>query len=145
MKKIKRILLLAVLAVMVNGQWSMVKGQCLNVRVGSVTYKFPAAQTGDMTYSGGQTLTIINKVFTIADISAIYIDDSEVVPSITMTSRPPTPALTISRPTTIPAAALPTPYARLTSQAPPPALISITPYLTAIPPPAPLAPISSPT
>ena len=70
MKKIKRILLLAVLAVMVNGQWSMVKGQCLNVRVGSVTYKFPAAQTGDMTYSGGQTLTIINKVFTIADWSA---------------------------------------------------------------------------
>ncbi|MBR4649920.1 MAG: carbohydrate-binding domain-containing protein, partial [Bacteroidaceae bacterium] len=82
MKKIKRILLLAVLAVMVNGQWSMVKGQCLNVRVGSVTYKFPAAQTGDMTYSGGQTLTIINKVFTIADISAIYIDDSEVVDNL---------------------------------------------------------------
>lgn len=78
MKKIKRILILIVLAVMANGQWSMVKGQCLNVRVGSVTYKFPAAQTGDMTYSGGQTLTIINKVFTIADISAIYIDDSEV-------------------------------------------------------------------
>ena len=78
MKKIKRILILIVLAVMANGQWSMVKGQCLNVRVGSVTYKFPAAQTGDMTYSGGQTLTIINKVFTISDISAIYIDDSEV-------------------------------------------------------------------
>lgn len=82
MKKIKRILILIVLAVMVNGQWSMVKGQCLNVRVGSVTYKFPAAQTGDMTYSGGQTLTIINKVFTIADISAIYIDDSEVVDNL---------------------------------------------------------------
>ena len=78
MKKITRILLFIALAVMAGGQWSMLDAQTLNVRVGSVTYKFPATQTGDMTYSDGQTLTIINKVFTITDISAIYIDESEV-------------------------------------------------------------------
>ena len=34
--------------------------QTLNVTVGNVTYKFPSAQTGDMIYSGGNTLTINN-------------------------------------------------------------------------------------
>ena len=34
-------------------------GQTLNVRVGSVVYQFPADQTGEMTYSGGTTLTVM--------------------------------------------------------------------------------------
>ena len=35
--------------------------QTLNIQVGDVTYQFPAAQTGDMTYANGSTLTIMGK------------------------------------------------------------------------------------
>lgn len=52
--------------------------QTLNVQVGSVTYQFPASQCGDMIYQGGTTLTILNKVFTLNDISGMTIDDTEV-------------------------------------------------------------------
>ena len=41
--------------------------QTLNVQVGNVTYQFPASQTGEMTYSDGTTLTILNKVFTLSE------------------------------------------------------------------------------
>ena len=53
--------------------------QTLNVKVGSVTYQFPASQTGEMTYQDGTTLTIMGKTFTLADIDAMTVDDSEVV------------------------------------------------------------------
>lgn len=53
-------------------------GQTLNVQVGNVTYQFPAAQTGDMTYSDGATLTIMGKTFSLSDISAMTVDNSEV-------------------------------------------------------------------
>ena len=52
--------------------------QTLNVQVGSVTYQFPASQTGDMTFTDGNTLTIMNKVFTLSDISSMMVDDSTV-------------------------------------------------------------------
>ena len=52
--------------------------QTLNVQVGDVTYQFPAAQTGDMTYSNGTTLTIMGKVFTIGAITGMVVDKSEV-------------------------------------------------------------------
>lgn len=52
--------------------------QTLNVKVGSVTYQFPASQTGEMTYQNGTTLTIMGKTFTLADIDAMTVDDSEV-------------------------------------------------------------------
>ena len=52
--------------------------QTLNVKVGSVTYQFPASQTGEMTYQDGTTLTIMGKTFTLADIDAMTVDDSEV-------------------------------------------------------------------
>ena len=52
--------------------------QTLNVQVGDVTYQFPAAQTGDMTYSNGTTLTIMGKEFTIGDITGMVVDKSEV-------------------------------------------------------------------
>ena len=52
--------------------------QTLNVKVGSVTYHFPAAQTGEMTYSDGTTLTIMGKVFTLADVSSMTVDQTEV-------------------------------------------------------------------
>ncbi|MBP3740185.1 MAG: carbohydrate-binding domain-containing protein [Bacteroidales bacterium] len=52
--------------------------QTLNVTSGGATYQFPAAQTGAMTFSGGTTLTILNKVFTISDITAMTTDESTV-------------------------------------------------------------------
>ncbi len=75
MKKIFKILLLVI---MVNGQYSMVNGQTLNVKVGNVIYQFPASQTGDMEYSDGSTLTVMGKTFNLSDISSMTVDNSEV-------------------------------------------------------------------
>ena len=55
-----------------------VQAQTLNVVVGSVTYQFPAEQAGEMTYADGTTLTILNKTFTLSDITKMYIDDTTV-------------------------------------------------------------------
>lgn len=52
--------------------------QTMNVVVGDVTYQFPAAQAGEMTYTEGTTLTIMGKAFNISDISSIKIDFSTV-------------------------------------------------------------------
>ena len=38
-------------------------GQTLNVKVGNVTWQFPSAQTGEMTYNNGETVTVIPAVF----------------------------------------------------------------------------------
>lgn len=54
------------------------QAQTLNVVVGSVTYQFPAEQAGEMTYADGTTLTILNKAFTLGDITKMYIDDTTV-------------------------------------------------------------------
>ena len=52
--------------------------QTLNVVTSNVTYAFPAAQVGEMTYKDGTTLTIGGKVFAISDINKIYVDESDV-------------------------------------------------------------------
>jgi hypothetical protein len=52
--------------------------QTLNVVVGDVTYQFPAAQAGDMTYTDGTSLTICNRTFVISDITNIYVDNAAV-------------------------------------------------------------------
>ncbi len=52
--------------------------QTLNVVSGNVTYAFPATQTGTMTYQDGETLTIMGKTFSAADITKMYVDNSEV-------------------------------------------------------------------
>lgn len=52
--------------------------QTLNVNVGNVTYKFPSSQTGDMTYSDGSTLTIINKGFSLDEIDGMTVDYTSV-------------------------------------------------------------------
>ncbi|MBR3456014.1 MAG: carbohydrate-binding domain-containing protein [Bacteroidaceae bacterium] len=56
--------------------------QTLNVCVGNVTYQFPASQTGEMTYADGQTLTIMGKTFTLADIDQMMVDDSDVTDNL---------------------------------------------------------------
>ena len=53
-------------------------GQTLNVRVGNVTYLFPAAQAGEMTYTDGTTVTIMGKTFTLADIDEMGVDETSV-------------------------------------------------------------------
>ena len=55
--------------------------QTLNVEVGQVVYQFPAAQAGEMTYQDGQTVTIINKAFTLADVNRMFVDNTEVTDS----------------------------------------------------------------
>ena len=71
MKKIYALLTALVLTIAATGQ-------TLNVRVGSVTYQFPAAQTDDMTYSDGTSVTIMGKVFALSDIDAMTVDDTNV-------------------------------------------------------------------
>ncbi len=56
--------------------------QTLNVTTDNVTYQFPAAQAGEMTYNDGTTLTILGKVFTLADISNMTVDNSEVTDNL---------------------------------------------------------------
>lgn len=56
--------------------------QTLNVHVGNVTYQFPASRCGEMTYTGCTTLTILNKAFTLSDISSITVDDTEVTDNL---------------------------------------------------------------
>lgn len=55
--------------------------QTLNVKVGSVTYQFPAAQTGDMAYTGGTTLSIMGKDFALSEITGMSVDETEVTDS----------------------------------------------------------------
>jgi len=55
-----------------------VQAQTLNVTVGNVTYQFPSSQTGEMTYTDGTTLTIMNKDFTLSDISSMVVDTTTV-------------------------------------------------------------------
>lgn len=52
--------------------------QTLNVQVGEVVYQIPAAQAGDMVYSEGTTISILNKVYTLSDIDRMYIDATPV-------------------------------------------------------------------
>ena len=56
--------------------------QTMNVEVGSVTYQFPAAQAGEMTYDSGTTLTILGRAFAIDDITQMYVDDTEVTDNL---------------------------------------------------------------
>ena len=53
-------------------------GQTLNVKVGNVTYQFPATQTGEMTYANGTELTIMGKTFMLSEITSMVVDDSNV-------------------------------------------------------------------
>ena len=52
--------------------------QTMNVKLGQVVYQMPASQVEEMLFSEGTLLTIMERPFTISDISEIYIDDTEV-------------------------------------------------------------------
>ncbi len=57
-------------------------GQTLNVKVGRVTYQYPASQTGEMIFTDGETLTIMGKTFTLTDIDAMTVDNSAVTDNL---------------------------------------------------------------
>ena len=71
MKKIFALILMLLPAI-------AVMAQTLNVSVGSVTYQFPASQTGEMTYADGTTLTILNKQFRLSEITKMAVGDNKV-------------------------------------------------------------------
>lgn len=71
----KKIILLIISCFVISG---LLTAQTLNVQVGQVNYQFPADQAGVMTYAEGTTLTIMNKVFTLADVATMYVDESAV-------------------------------------------------------------------
>lgn len=52
--------------------------QTMKIQTGNVTWLFPASQAGDMTYSGGTSLTVMDKTFAISDITGISIDNTKV-------------------------------------------------------------------
>ena len=72
----KKIFFLVMTALTISG---MLNAQTLNVQQGQVTYKFPAEQTGQMPYSNGTALTIMDKMFTLTDVTKMYVDESPVV------------------------------------------------------------------
>lgn len=49
--------------------------ETFNITVGNVTYSAPVNEFGDMTYSGGSTLTILGKEFDLSEISGMTVDD----------------------------------------------------------------------
>lgn len=58
---------------------TIITAQTMNIRVGQVTYQFPAEQTGVMNYTDGSTLTVMDKVFVLAEVEDMYVDETTVV------------------------------------------------------------------
>ena len=71
----KKIIVLIISCFAIGG---LLTAQTLNVQVGQVKYQIPAEQAGEMTYAEGTTLAIMNKVFTLADVETMYVDESVV-------------------------------------------------------------------
>ena len=57
---------------------SFVTAQTMNIQVGQVTYQFPAEQTGVMNYTDGTTLTVMDKVFALAEVGSMFVNDAVV-------------------------------------------------------------------
>lgn len=52
--------------------------QTLNVQVDKVLYQFPAAQTGEMPYENGTSLTVMGKTFALSEIDSMYVNNTAV-------------------------------------------------------------------
>lgn len=72
MKKTALILMTAILG------GHIAYSQTLNVVEGNVTYQFPASEMGVANVSDGKSIEISGKIFDVASISPLYVDDSEV-------------------------------------------------------------------
>ena len=75
-QKMKKIFSLFVILLLACG-W--MNAQTLNVQQGQVTYQFPAAQAGKMAYTNGTTLIVMDKIFTLAEVSGMCVNDVAVV------------------------------------------------------------------
>ena len=58
---------------------TVITAQTMNIRVGQVTYQFPAEQTGVMNYTDGSTLSVMNKLFALTEVEEMYVDETTVV------------------------------------------------------------------
>ena len=72
----KKIFSLMICALTVCG---LLNAQTLNIEVGQVTYLFPAEQAGVMNYTDGSTLTVMDKVFGLAEVEEMYVTETSVV------------------------------------------------------------------
>ena len=72
----KKIFSLMICALAVCG---LLNAQTLNIEVGQVTYLFPAEQAGVMNYTDGSTLTVMDKVFGLAEVEEMYVTETSVV------------------------------------------------------------------
>ena len=57
---------------------TFISAQTMNIQVGQVTYQFPAEQTGVMNYTDGSTLTVMDKVFALAEVGSMFVNDAVV-------------------------------------------------------------------
>lgn len=90
MKKIAT-LLAAVLVTMTAA------AQTLSIQTGQVTWLFPAAQAGEMTWTDGQTLTVMGKSFNVGDITGMTVDQTVVTDNaITVSYEGTTASVTIA-------------------------------------------------
>ena len=69
----KRLLTLAALMAV-----AALQAQTLNITNGSVTYQYPAAQTGEMTFTNGSQLTILGKTYNLSEITAMNTNETTV-------------------------------------------------------------------
>lgn len=74
----KRIFGLVISGLAISG---LLTAQTLNVQVGEVKYQFPAEQAGVMPYTGGTTLTVMDKEFALCDIDSMWVDEVKVTDS----------------------------------------------------------------
>jgi hypothetical protein len=61
-------------------------GQTLNIQTDGITYLFPASQTGEMTFSNGQTLTVMGRTFNLSETDAISVDQTSVTDNCVLIS-----------------------------------------------------------
>ena len=57
---------------------TVITAQTMNIRVGQVTYQFPAEQAGVMNYTNGNTLTVMDKVFALTEVEDMYVNETSV-------------------------------------------------------------------
>lgn len=69
----KKLLLIAALALTASAAFA---DQTLNVWTGDVRWAFPTADVGEMPYTDGTSLTVMGKVFAIADVDSITVNDN---------------------------------------------------------------------
>ena len=71
----KKIIVLIISCFAIGG---LLTAQTLNVQVGQVKYQFPAEQAGVMNYTDGTTLTVMDKVFALAEVGSMFVNDDVV-------------------------------------------------------------------